>query len=714
VVAAVNLEAERLRRLAVIVAAEREITTATRSAYAELLRLIAADVLDGKAPIVAALPETNRNRNQVNVAWLLLLARVRKPILKLFRSRFLSSGATNLATAEAAYIAAITMHLKAVPTEVYTELDKIVANGVRAGLSEAEIKDSLARELQPGHPEYEARLDRVSNRVGRSQGPAAFNAGEDAGWRNVAATQGSKLTKTWLTAGDSRVRLWHVEAEGQTVAADQHFEVGGEQAMYPGDPSLSPENSVGCRCTAVYSTNAIIASGGPAVTNQILPDGWRGPVAALDCETGDKRILMTPPDGLKTRAYPLSLTLGHVGEEQVPIIGSIDRVWAENGEMYGEGKLDLGGEAGAEFARQLVEGYTNSVSIHPADVTAEIQMVLADGTVLVGQDAQDAYDEAGGMPEGSHDRMAMTNWVLAGLAAVPIPAYTQARIEPVFDYVPSEPSKTDAKVVLQEGVVASVGGQVFHRAFFEAKATGPTKLTVTDDGHVYGHIREYGTCYQYGSGQGDGGYCVEPPLSACNYAKFHAHSAKLDDGSIIDVGALTFGEGHESRGGLLASRRHYDDVATMAAKVVASEDEWGVFITGEVLDAYRDTAYDLLLSPLSGHWEPDADNKNHLEMLAVHIVVTPGYSVGRIVASFDEGTEPSAIVVTTYPSQKGSAFGTLMTSGQRANTSRRTSPSTRALVAAAMADHARAAKLAKRAGVDPASRVERMMERIGR
>lgn len=428
-------------------------------------------------------------------------------------------------------------------------------------------------------------------------------------------------------------------------------------------------------------------------TVQSLPNGWMGVIAGLDILTGDDRYLATPQGGVRTREYPLSLTLGHVGGEEVPVIGSVDRVWVANGLLYGQGKLDLGGEAGAEFARQLTEGYVNTVSIHPDEVTAELQLIDPSGNVVKGEDAQ-ALIEANdyNIPEGYTQRLAFIDWRLAGLAVVPIPAYTEARIDGIYNYTPTGPQAGDALVAS-----VAIGGQVFHSEFFTYAATGPTKMTVTDDGHIYGHVRFHGTCYQYGQGRGNGGYCVEPPMSACGYAKFHAHSAKLDDGTTIDVGALTFGDGHESRGGLIASRAHYDDVAYVAAKVVASDDEWGVFITGEVVDEFRDKAYDLLLSPLSGHWEPDADNDGYLEMLAAHIVVTPGYNVRRIVATFNAEREATSVIVTRPAIKSPDSTP---------------APSGRALVAAAIRDHRRAAILARRAGVDPKSRTERALARI--
>jgi hypothetical protein len=58
------------------------------------------------------------------------------------------------------------------------------------------------------------------------------------------------MEKTWVTMGDSKVRLWHQQANWQTVPVDDPYIVHSELLMYPGDSSLgaSLENTSGCRC----------------------------------------------------------------------------------------------------------------------------------------------------------------------------------------------------------------------------------------------------------------------------------------------------------------------------------------------------------------------------------------------------------------------------------------------------------------------------------
>lgn len=70
----------------------------------------------------------------------------------------------------------------------------------------------------------------------------------------------SKLKKRWDSVGDSLVRPWHLDADGQTVPENEPFVVGGEQLMQPGDDSLgaSAKNIINCRCGAEYDVKQIV------------------------------------------------------------------------------------------------------------------------------------------------------------------------------------------------------------------------------------------------------------------------------------------------------------------------------------------------------------------------------------------------------------------------------------------------------------------------
>lgn len=57
--------------------------------------------------------------------------------------------------------------------------------------------------------------------------------------------------KRWVTKHDAKVRETHAEAEGQTVALDEPFYVGGYPLMHPGERSAPPAIVINCRCVMV-------------------------------------------------------------------------------------------------------------------------------------------------------------------------------------------------------------------------------------------------------------------------------------------------------------------------------------------------------------------------------------------------------------------------------------------------------------------------------
>lgn len=55
--------------------------------------------------------------------------------------------------------------------------------------------------------------------------------------------------KTYITAGDARVRPRHVVLNNVRIKIDEKFGNGG---LYPGDPALGPEDNCRCRCSIFF------------------------------------------------------------------------------------------------------------------------------------------------------------------------------------------------------------------------------------------------------------------------------------------------------------------------------------------------------------------------------------------------------------------------------------------------------------------------------
>lgn len=87
-------------------------------------------------------------------------------------------------------------------------------------------------------------------RAARTAVTAAENGGRQASYER-AAEMGIEMTREWLATRDARTRHAHGMADGQRVAVDEPFVVGGEKLMFPGDTShgASGWNVYNCRCT---------------------------------------------------------------------------------------------------------------------------------------------------------------------------------------------------------------------------------------------------------------------------------------------------------------------------------------------------------------------------------------------------------------------------------------------------------------------------------
>lgn len=81
-------------------------------------------------------------------------------------------------------------------------------------------------------------------RIARTESTTAANQGALLG----ADGSDYQTNKMWLAVLDANTRPAHVTANGETVALDETFLVGGESLAFPGDPAGSAKNIINCRC----------------------------------------------------------------------------------------------------------------------------------------------------------------------------------------------------------------------------------------------------------------------------------------------------------------------------------------------------------------------------------------------------------------------------------------------------------------------------------
>lgn len=199
-----------------------------------------------------------------------------------------------------------------------------------------------------------------------------------------------------------------------------------------------------------------------------------------------------------------------------------------------------------------------------------------------------------------------------------------AEMDPAFRMVPTP-----------EAIVAAAGA--LPKAWFEnPELTGPTPMTITEDGQIYGHAATWNECHI-----GVQDKCVTAPRSLTNYAYFHTGEVQTDSGPVA-VGPITMSTGHaDLKLGQRAAVAHYDDTGTVIADVRMGEDAHGIWFSGAVRSsATEEQIHSLRAAAVSGDWRPIGAG---LEFVAALAVNTPGFPIPRT-AIAASGADLTALV----------------------------------------------------------------------
>ena len=176
----------------------------------------------------------------------------------------------------------------------------------------------------------------------------------------------------------------------------------------------------------------------------------------------------------------------------------------------------------------------------------------------------------------------------------------------------------------QAAVLASVAPLAPPTAWFEnPRLKAPTRLTIDDDGHIFGHLAQWKVCHV-----GIGKSCVMAPKSRTHYGLFKVGTLRTEDGSSVDIGKITLGTGHaDANWGVMPSREHYDNTGWAAAVVNIGEDQHGIWINGSLTTTMTpERVAELRASALSGDWRYVNGN---LELVAALAVNNPGFPIYR-------------------------------------------------------------------------------------
>jgi hypothetical protein len=181
--------------------------------------------------------------------------------------------------------------------------------------------------------------------------------------------------------------------------------------------------------------------------------------------------------------------------------------------------------------------------------------------------------------------------------------------------------------------------------FADPELSGPTPMTITDDGRLWGHIATWDTCHV-----GFADQCVQPPRSATNYAHFTTGEVLCDGGERVPVGQITMDTGHAPlRANGARAAAHYDDTGLAVADVAVGEDRFGVWMAGALrpdVDPVKVRA--LMCSDVSGDWRRIGSALELVGLLAVNV---PGFPklreaeglVASMVASLSPSVDPDGL-----------------------------------------------------------------------
>jgi hypothetical protein len=161
--------------------------------------------------------------------------------------------------------------------------------------------------------------------------------------------------------------------------------------------------------------------------------------------------------------------------------------------------------------------------------------------------------------------------------------------------------------------------------FADPKLPRKTKLTVTPEGRVYGHLAAWNECHRDVAMR----ECVLAPKSALEYAAFHLGTTLTAEGDLIDTGKIVMDTRHANINlGYAAAAIHYDNTGDEIATIRCGEDQFGIWFAGAVVpEATPSKIAKLRRSPLSGDWRRERGNLELTAALAVNAPAFPVYAM---------------------------------------------------------------------------------------
>lgn len=137
-----------------------------------------------------------------------------------------------------------------IPDEVHAMVVAAILQGAHNG----EPMDQVVHRVDDiltytGSENWEGR----AHLIARTEGGRHFNSSQLAHALLQEKHGAQGLMKQWDTTMDGKERRAHELANNQVQLINQPFIVDGEMLMFPVDPSGSPDNVIGCRCSMNFN-----------------------------------------------------------------------------------------------------------------------------------------------------------------------------------------------------------------------------------------------------------------------------------------------------------------------------------------------------------------------------------------------------------------------------------------------------------------------------
>ncbi|AER49323.1 capsid maturation protease and MuF-like fusion protein [Mycobacterium phage Stinger] len=559
-------------------------------------------------------------------------------------------------------------------------------------------REAAAAVLTPGSPELRD--------VARNEGYQAAGI-QNAAVVVAAAQSEDVLEKVWIATIDGKTRHTHFAADGQRAPLAGKFTVGAALLDFPADPAGPAAEVKNCRCRVgilapdeelpdevdrhterLNGRDSVQVNRQGSQSDEIARRAKQGTIRARDDEDGVGRTASAAPS---EQEYDMPQPTP--ADTAAALAASADEDAAETFRVFTDQPIAFVGIETSD-GRMLATDIEFSVRTPPlpmmwtkqtgyghedAFTVGVIESARVDGDTIRGSgywlnttEADEAFNEASHKVSRPSVDLARTEWKLTnedgneiteeqwwdmpidakviqtitaaeliGTTMVATPAFGDTMIE-----FSGERETRDAALVAS--AAEAFRPRVYSAAHFaDPKLTGPTLPTMTDDGHIFGHLACFGACHR--SIQAE---CVVAPRSRTGYSMFHTSPAvRLDDGTSLPVGRLTVGSGHapDHVSGQVAAA-HYDTAGTCFALVRVGEDAHGIWFSGVAAPWATAEQIEMgLAAPLSGDWR---DFGQGLELVAALAVNTPGFAVrGR---EGDQG-QPLALVASLGPNPRGAA-----------------------------------------------------------